>query len=59
MRKRSEIATGADRPFLWNYRAYAAIQQFTKRFDKFQPDSAETEGQHVRAQQHHRSHFGL
>ena len=46
----SQIAAGADGTFLWNHWTDTAIQQFTKCFDNFQSNSAESEGQHVRTQ---------
>ena len=57
MRERREVAAGADRAFLWNNRMHAPVQHLAKQLDDLVTDSAETERQDVRTQQHHRPHL--
>src|SRR3984893_1097500 len=57
MSERGEIATGADRSFFWNDRIEAAVEHFTEHLDDSRTDSAQSQGQHIRAEQHHRAHF--
>src|SRR5206468_11275805 len=57
VRERGEIAAGADRAFLWHDWADATVKHFTKHLDDLETDSTQTEGEHIRSQQHHRAHF--
>src|SRR5438876_6416497 len=57
MSERGEIATGADRSLFWNDRMEAAVEQFTEHLDDSRTDSAQSQGKHIRAEQHHRAHL--
>src|SRR6266567_3958135 len=57
MRKRREIAAGANRAFFGNDRVHSTIQHVTKHLNDFEPNAAEAEREHVCTQQHHRAHL--
>ena len=59
MRKRREIATGADRSLFRNDRMHAAVEHVAKQLDDFAANSAEAEREHVCPQQHHCAHLGF
>ena len=54
-----EISAGSDRAFLRNHRMHAVIEHFHEELNHFEPDAAETEGEHICTQQHHGARFGL
>src|ERR671935_1286555 len=59
MGKWREIATCADGTFLRNHRIDATIEHFAKHLDDFSSDAAESQREHVSAEQHHGTHLRL
>src|SRR5947207_1584889 len=57
MREGGEIATGTDRSLLGNDRINLVIQHLAKELDHLKSHAAETEREHVGAQENHRAHF--
>src|SRR5438093_12018586 len=59
MRKRREMAAGADGAFFRNDRIDPPVEHFTKQLDDLATHSAQAEREDIRAQQHHRAHLRL
>ena len=59
MSQRGKVAAGPNRSFLGNDGMDTAIEHFDEQLDDLHPDPAESEREHIGAQQHHGPHFGF
>src|SRR5437879_3833857 len=59
MRQRREITASSDRSLFRNHRMNSAIEHLAKQLDYFETNAAPAKSEHIRAQKHHRAHFGL
>src|SRR6266571_2568095 len=57
MSERREIAAGPDRAFFWNDRRDMPIEHLAENLDDFEANSAQANGKHICAQQHHCAHL--